>query len=363
MKILHIETGRHLYGGALQVLYLLQGLKSKWCRNILFCAQGSEISKAAYKKADVVEVPMAGEMDPRFLWRLLRLIRTEKPDIIHVHSRRGADLWGSVAAIFTRTPAILTRRVDNPEISWLARLKSRPFERIITISEGIRKVLLKEGIPENKVVCIHSAVDTDRYHCRCDKKWFRNEFGLYFAHKVIGVIAQLIPRKGHRFLIEAAPEILRHCPETRFICLGKGYLKDKLQQLCRNTGIADKVIFAGFRNDLERILPCLDLVIHPATMEGLGVSLLQAAASGIPIIASNVGGIPEIVRHNVNGYLFEEGSVCEIIEYSVALLKDPVKVKKFGKAGRNIVLTQFSINAMVDGNWKIYSQVLSKQSA
>lgn len=369
MKILHIETGRHLYGGALQVFYLMRGLASKNCRNLLLCPRESAIGKAAAEVAEVHAVPMNGEIDPLFALRLIRLIRSAEPDVIHVHSRRGADLWGAVAACFTRVPAILTRRVDNPEPRWLARLKYRPFQRIVTISEGIRQVLLNEGIPESRLCCIHSAVDTRRYDRQCDKKRFYEMLpeaaadGPAPKEKLIGVIAQLIPRKGHRFIIEAAPAILQACPQTRLIFFGKGPLKNRLQELCRREGITGHVIFAGFRNDLDCILPCLDLVVHPAVMEGLGVSLLQAAAAGVPIIASRAGGIPEIVRHNRNGYLIEKESVADIIKYVPDLLKNPAKARQFGETGRDIVRSRFSIDAMVSGYLDVYNGLAARWKA
>jgi glycosyltransferase involved in cell wall biosynthesis len=359
MHILHIESGRHLYGGALQVRYLLDGLKAEGHKNTLVCATGSKIARAAGSSAVVCAVPMAGELDPIFAFRLIRIIRAERPDIMHVHSRRGADLWGAFAAQLTKTRAVLTRRVDNPEPFWFARAKYRFYDRVITISDGIRQVLLSEGVPAGKLACVHSALDGNAYKRRCDKEWFCREFGLKASNKVIGVVAQFIARKGHRYLIEAIPEILAHCPDARFLFLGQGPLRGFLQKLCLQNGVANSVYFAGFRSDLDRILPCLDLVIHPAIMEGLGISLLQASAAGVPIVASRVGGIPEIVHDGVNGYLIDAANSSGIIHPVLSLLQDPVLSGRFGQAGRDIVDSRFSIQAMVWGNLKIYGEVLS----
>lgn len=361
MHILHVETGRHLYGGALQVLHLMEGLKGQGCKNTLACIRGSEIAGAASACAVIYELPMAGELDPGFVFRLTRIIHTEQPDIMHVHSRRGADLWGALAARATKTKAVLTRRVDNPEPSWVARAKYRLYDRVITISNGIRKVLMSEGVPAKKIVCVPSAVDGRPYEQQCAKEWFCREFGLDPGNKMIGVIAQFIPRKGHHYLIDAAPEILSGYSDTQFLFFGQGPLQSRLQQLCRKNNIADKVHFLGFRKNLERILPCLDVVVHPATMEGLGVSLLQAAAAGVPIVASRVGGIPEVVHHGVNGYLVEAGSVKGIVHGVRDFLQDPVKAKRFGQAGREIVRSRFSIGAMVSGNLRVYRELLSEE--
>jgi glycosyltransferase involved in cell wall biosynthesis len=291
--------------------------------------------------------------------RLRGIIAVGRPDLVHVHSRRGADLWGGLAAWSRGVPALITRRVDNPENPLAARLKYRLYGRIITISEAIRQVLLSEGVPAEKISCVPSAVDHRRYAKPCDRDWFLREFGLQPTDRTIGMIAQFIPRKGHRFLIEAAPEIIARCPEARFILFGKGPLQEDVRKMCDRNRIGDKMIFAGFRTDLERILPCLDLVAHPARMEGLGVSLLQAAAAGVPIVASRVGGIPEIVQDGVNGYLIDVGDRRAIMRRMIELLADPEKARRFGLAGRMIARSRFSIDAMVKGNLAVYREMLS----
>jgi glycosyltransferase involved in cell wall biosynthesis len=362
MHILHVETGQHLYGGALQVLYLVKGLKKEECRSTLVCTKGSKIGEAAAGFVPIHEVPMVGELDPRFVLRLRRIICTEHPDIVHVHSRRGADFWGIIAARLSRTKVVLTRRVDNPEPRWVAQMKYRLCDGMITISEGIRQVLLSEGIPAHKIVCVPSGVAGEQYDQACQSEWFCSEFDLRPDNKVIGVIGQLIPRKGHRYLIEAAPEILKHYPETRFLFFGQGPLQHDLQQSCKSMDMATKVHFAGFRMDLERILPCLDLVVHPATMEGLGVSLLQAAAAGVPIVATRVGGIPEIVHDGVNGYLVDVGNTQAIVDAVLTLLHTPLKAKRLGRAGRELMRSHFSLEAMVAGNLRVYHDMLSEKA-
>jgi glycosyltransferase involved in cell wall biosynthesis len=358
MHVLHVETGKFLYGGALQVLYLIEGLEKRGLSNTLVCAKGSEIGRAGGQWAKIHEIPMAGELDPRMGVRLLHVIKAVHPDIIHLHSRRGADTWGVIAGRVLGRKIVVTRRVDNPEFPWLARFKYRFCEGVIGISEGIRQVLLSEGIPSGKLTLVPSAVDWRQYEEPCEKRWFSREFGLDPDNRVIGTIAQLIPRKGHRFLIEAAPAILDRFPGTRFLILGRGPLEKELRSLCRRLGVLDRFQFAGFRTDLARILPCLDMVVHPALMEGLGVSLLQAAASGLPIVATRKGGIPEIVKDGVNGYLVEAKSPQAITGAVLSLLGDPEKAHLFGRAGQEIVRTRFSIAAMVEGNHRVYKKLL-----
>ena len=208
MKVLHVESGRHLYGGARQVLYLLQGLQREGVDNLLACPQDSEIQRAAQPHATVCALHMTGDLDLALVGRLRALIRRHRPDIVHLHSRRGADLLGGLAARLERVPTVLSRRVDNPEPRWWVAVKYRLYDRIVTISEGIRQVLLAEGVAPGKVVCVHSAVVPEEYQSPCNPEDFRRAFGLAGDGPLIGVIAQLIPRKGHRHLLAVLPELV-----------------------------------------------------------------------------------------------------------------------------------------------------------
>lgn len=350
----------NLYGGALQVHYLLRGLAGRVdVSNLLVCPKGSAIAKAAWENTSALyTVPMRGDLDLLFIPRLAGILKKEKPDIIHLHSRRGADIMGGIAARLTGTPCVLTRRVDNPEKRSWARIKYRHYDRIITISDGIRKVLISEGVPSDRITCVHSAVDTGQYRKVCDRAWFLREFDLAEDAFVCGIVAQLIERKGHRYLLEAMPEILDAHPKTRFLFFGKGPLEEEFQNICTRSGIAEKVTFAGFREDLDGIFGCLDLLIHPALTEGLGVSLLQAAAAGLPIVATRVGGIPEIVHDGVNGYLIPPGDAPSLADAATRVILDRDLAGKMGEAGRGIANEHFSIDSMVEGNLRVYREVM-----
>lgn len=358
MKVLHIETGRHLYGGALQVFYLLRGLHAAGIENILVCAPGSEIGRKCSEVATVVELPTVGDIDPRLLVGLCQTIRRHRPDVVHAHSRRGADWWGGLAAQLCGVKSVLTRRVDNPESALLVRLKYNRFDRVVTISEGIRQVLLSEGVAEKHVELIHSVVDLEQYNCPADRSWFEQEFSLQSGERTVAIIAQLIERKGHRFLLAGAEKILAAVPNLRFIFFGQGPGRPELEAECQARGLTEKVIFAGFRDDLPRVLPNLDLIAHPALMEGLGVSLLQAAAAGRPMIGAHAGGIPEIIRDGVNGYLVPPGEVTLLADKTIELLLNRELAETFGVNGRALVEKEFSIPAMISSYQRLYAQLL-----
>jgi glycosyltransferase involved in cell wall biosynthesis len=345
------------------VLYLLEGLHLHDCTSILVCPPGSSISTAARSLGvEVRETPSGGDLDLPFIGRLYALLRRERPDIVHLHSRRGADVLGGLAARLAGIPCVLSRRVDNPEPAPWARVKYRLYDRVIAISEGIRRVLLSEGVAPAKVTCVHSAIEPGMADRACDRTWFTREFDLPGPARVLGMIAQLIPRKGHRHLLRALPDLLGKYPDLYVLCFGRGPLHDELSAAIAEPPYAARVRLAGFRDDLARILPCLYGVVHPAEMEGLGVSLLQASAAGVPVIASAVGGIPEAVRDGVNGWLVPPGDIAALSRAMARLLDEPASAASLGEAGRRLVREGFSVAAMVEGNWRTYRSVLEARN-
>ncbi len=360
MRILHLEAGRNLYGGAQQVLYLLQGLQGLGgSTNLLACPTDSALADAADEVADAVfPTPMGGEADLGFVFRIRRLLWDTQAHLLHIHSRRGADIWGGLAGRSAGVKVVLSRRVDNPEPQWLVSPKYRLYHRVITISEGIRRVLLWQGVPPERVSCIPSAVDANRYQLPCDLPWFQKAFDLGPDNKAVGVVAQFIERKGHRSLLKGIPHILEEMPEARFLLFGKGPLDRELWRRCAELGVAHAVRFPGFRTDLERVLPCLHVLVHPALQEGLGVALLQAAAAGVPIVASAVGGIPELIRHKVQGLLVEPGDPVAISQAVQCLLQEPEFAQRLGQAARERVQGTFSVPTMAARHLQIYRALL-----
>jgi glycosyltransferase involved in cell wall biosynthesis len=174
----------------------------------------------------------------------------------------------------------------------------------------------------------------------------------------LGVVAQFIKRKGHDYLLEALPEIIQTFPEVKVLFFGQGPLEHSLRQTVSRYGLKDTVTFAGFRRDLETILPCLRIIVHPATMEGLGVCLLQAASAGVPIVAFASGGIPEIVHHEDNGLLVAPGESHSLAVAIRTILGNPDLARKMGRNGQRLVRQRFSIEAMVKKNTSVYRQVL-----
>lgn len=363
MKVLHVEGGRHYYGGARQVVYLLDGLARRGVDNLLVCPPGAAVAGPAAEFATVLPTPLRGELDAGFAVRLRAHIRDERPDLVHVHSRRGADLWGGIGARLAGVPCVLSRRVDNRERAWIVAMKYRLFDRVIAISEGIRDVLLDEGLAPQRLCCVRSALDAQPWLEPVDPVAFRREFALDEDAFVVGVVAQLIRRKGHRHLFEALKIVQPRCPRLRVLLFGQGPLRAELEARAARDGLASVVHFVGFRDDLAHWMGGLDLLVHPADREGLGVALLQAQAAGVPVIASRAGGMPEAVQDGVTGVLTAPGDVRALAAAMQRLIDHRSLRERMGAAARARVLERFSVDAMVEGNLAVYREVLEARTA
>jgi glycosyltransferase involved in cell wall biosynthesis len=362
LKILHVETGRHLYGGSLQVRYLIEGLANEGVSNTLVCEKSTPLVEAVRAWTDnIYPEVIKGDLDVTFIRRLKTILDKEQADLVHLHSRRGCDVFGGIAARLAGVPVILTRRVDNPESRLVASIKYRLYDQVVTISQAISCVLASEGVPADKIACVPSAVDTEQYTPDSDRAWFNQEFDLTDQDIVIGVVAQLIERKGHRYLLAALHQLLNKHPHLKVLIFGRGQLQESLQRQIDAAGWRQRVRMLGFRQDMDKVMPNLDLLVHPAEMEGLGVSLLQAAASGVPIVASAVGGIPEIVHHGVTGLLVTPAD-AEALESAVdQMLAQPQRAENMAAAARRLVEVTFSVPAMVQGNLAIYQRLLARK--
>ncbi len=365
LRVVHIEAGRHLYGGAAQVLYLIRGLTARGVNNVLMCPEGSAIAAAATESGfEVVQLPMSGDLDVGLFFRARRWLAEFTPDLVHVHSRRGADLYGGWAARSLDIPAVISRRVDNLEPAWRAKLRYRPYQAVIGISLAIRNLLeTRMGVAPDKLHHVASAVDVQRFRPREDSEaaaQFNVELGLSPHRRLIGVVAQFIERKGHADLLAAMGRLGQEHDDVAVVLFGQGPLEAKLRQQVAALGLQDRVCFAGFRSDMERCLPLLTLLVHPAHAEGLGVALLEAQACGVPVVAAAAGGIPQVVEHDETGLLVPPHDIAALAAALSQLLRDPVACERMGVAARQRVEAQFSIPAMVNGNFAVYRQVLEE---
>jgi len=359
MRIVHVETGRHFYGGAQQVIWLIRGLRAAGVDCQLVCPPESDIRIAAERDGiSVIPVPCAGDHDLRFAWRLRKHLRTDRPDLVHCHSRRGADFLGGWAVKSAGIPAVLSRRVDNPEPHWIAEKRYRPFCKVIAISENVASVMTKGGFDWSRLAVIRDAVDVDSLNVDAERGVLFDEFNVPAKAFAIAVVAQLIPRKGHRFLLDVLPGLCATHPYIKVVFFGAGEGEAKLRALARKLGLSATVRFAGFRHDLDDYLAAFDVLVHPAEREGLGVAMLKGAAAGLPVIAFDVGAASEAVVHKRTGVLVPPGDLAGLQNAIEAMIDDPDLRRTLGRAGRKRMRDEFSVSAMVESHIELYEQLL-----
>jgi len=366
IHIVHVETGRHLYGGARQVLLLMCGLEARGHRGTLVCPAGSDIESAARALGLTVNgMTMRGAVDVGFAWRLARLLRHLRPDLVHVHSRRGADTFGGLAARLAGLPAVLSRRVDSADPRGLSllpqglgRLKYAQYRRVIAISSCIRAQLAALGVSASRLRLVRSAVPAAVTAERVSRESFVGRFGLPVEVFPIAVVAQLIPRKGHRFFLEAVAALCDTHPEIRAVLFGIGPLQAELAARVTALGLDEYVHFAGFEPNLARWIGHFDLLVHPAEREGLGVGVLEAQAAGVPVVGFRAGGLTEAIADGETGLLVTPGDIPSLTAAIRRLIEDEEERRRFAVAGPERMRREFGVETMVEGNLAVYGEIV-----
>jgi glycosyltransferase involved in cell wall biosynthesis len=305
-------------------------------------------------------VPIARHIDPALPARLVARFRRWRPDIVHTHLLH-ADLFGIPAARLARVPAVVsTKHNDDPfrhgvvgKVDWAL---SRMADRVIVISDHLRRFYRDvEGLPAEKLTRIHYGLEADGVPA--DGAAVRREFRLAPEAPLAGVVARLEEQKGHRYLLEAFVRVRAAVPGARLLIVGLGPLRPALERQAATLGLADAVIFTGFRDDVDRIMAALDLFVLPSLWEGFGLVLLEAMRAGKAIVATAVSAIPEIVADGHTGVLVPPSDADALAAAIVRLLRSPELRGMMGRAGRERLQAEFGVERMVEQTSEIYEIV------
>jgi glycosyltransferase involved in cell wall biosynthesis len=241
----------------------------------------------------------------------------------------------------------------------LAALRYRPFRKIIAISEAISAVLQAHDIDPSRIEVIRSAVDTEKFQVPQDCAAIRSEFDIPAEALLLGAAGQLIPRKGHRYLLQALAGLKPRYPTLRLALFGNGDLDKQLHEQAASLGLGDTVQFFGFRDDLDEYMGCFDIFVHPALAEGLGVITLKAAAAGVPVIGFDAGGLPEAIKDGETGILVPAEDAAALQKAIATLVDNAPLREQMGAAGRKRMQSEFSIDTMVSRHIALYESVLN----
>ena len=322
-----------------------------------------------------IDLPIRGELSPlsdlRVVKQLVSILKDEKITILHAHSSK-AGLVGRVAARLAGTPLVLLTAHNSifyeewpfwkkSLFAFAERLLNRYTDRLIAVSEALRGELIKrERLDQDKVVTIWNGIETELFETQVERCFILRNLDLPLSEQVVGMVARLASQKGVTYFLKAAA-MLAMDYKVNFVVIGDGPLRRQLEEEASSLGIKDRVVFTGERHDIPYLLPAFDVFVLSSLTEGLPLTILEALAAGCPVVATRVGGIPEIIQDNVNGLLVEPADPAGLAIAVASLLSDPQKAASMGQAGKALVKEKFTAAVMVRKVEDEYRNLLSNR--
>jgi glycosyltransferase involved in cell wall biosynthesis len=301
--------------------------------------------------------------------RLRAIFEATRPDVVHVHlpGYTGGRL-AVLAARWARAGAIVCTSHLAPsgqvplKIYAERQLLNLAVDRFLAVSEhSLERQVRHLGQPRSKSAVVHNGVDFGRFAETADSKLIRQEIGLPEGAIVVGTVARLTEQKSLDTLIEALPEIVARHPQVHAVIVGDGPLRGRLTGLAETLGVAPRVHFLGFRSDVARCLGTFDVFVLPSILEGLPISILEAMACGLPVVATNVDGTPEAVVDGVTGRLVVPRRPRQLAEALLELLSDPVLARSMGAAGGERAHREFGMDRFIRATRAQYMIALSRR--
>lgn len=361
--VLHIDTEKGWRGGQRQEELLLTGLKEQGIPCELLARSGSEAaSRLRPLVGKVLELsqPRGWPWSP---WRLASYCRQHDVGIMHAHSSGAHSLGLAIKRWHPDLKLIVHRRVDNrPGQGFWARRKylNPAVDAYIAISEAVRDVLLETGVTPDKISLVRSAVPLGRasaFDHREEKHKLATSLGVDVQLPLIGIAAAMTAQKGYETLLQALAELKRRGVKFHAVFAGDGELYDDLLKLRAELQLAHDVSMLGHIQEVTRFLSALDIFASPSRNEGLGTVILEAIDAGLPVVASRVGGIPEIIRHQDTGILVEPDHPVALAEALAMFIEQPEFAQKLAARARQHVEASFSVEAMIRGCVLVYGRL------
>jgi glycosyltransferase involved in cell wall biosynthesis len=354
LRIAHVDTGLTLRGGQRQLLMLAEGLRERGHEQVIVCVEGSAMEERAQNKGfRVFTLPLhdPGHGFGVLLWR--QQIKSWAPQILHAHDGRGQTLaWLASMGLLVRRVA--SRRVTFfPSDRWTYRLKyGRTCHAVIAVSENIRELSVQAGVPRERITVIPDGIEIPaELPSTADRLILRKSWKCRADDFVVGLLGASTPEKGLDVALAALPLLKGNLPQVRLVFAGDATIPAG----CLMT--SGQIVRFGVTEDLTRFFPGLDLFVMPSKAEGLGSSALWAMAYGLPVIASRVGGLPEIVLENETGWLIPPGSPQALADAILQASRDSEKLIEFGRQARKRA-EGFSAAIMVSRTETLYQRLI-----
>lgn len=362
MRVMHIHRVRGIGGSERHLLTLLPALRGRGV-DARFLGFDDGEPDPFYAQLDRLGVPYdrlpaPRDLDPALLIRTVRLTRRHRPEIVHTHLVH-ADVYGAAAALGSGATLVSTKHNDDPfrlgPFRHVERLLARRAARTICITASLARFNIDQvGLPAAKVVVVHYGLDT------LPEAW--GPAGgpeLPEGARVLLAVSRLERQKGIDVAIEALALIRLHHPQAVLVVLGRGRLEHELLALAAELGVADAVYLPGSVGDVTDWLRRAELLVHPARWEGFGLALLEAMLAELPVVASSVSSIPEIVVDGATGLLVPPDDAGRLASAIDTLLADPARRAAYGRAGLARVRDRFSVARMAEHTEQVYVEALA----
>jgi len=315
-----------------------------------------------YSRLDELGVPYrrircGPDVNPRMARDVVRAVRAERPDLLHTHLVHG-DVYGAIAAGALRLPYLSTRHNDDRYLLGPFRYVDRAFargaRRLIAISDAVRHFLEAAGHAPEKLVTIHYGLDELP---AAPAEVTPEDEGIPAGAPLALAVGRLIAQKDHATLLRAFARVYAKLPEARLAILGSGPLEGETRALARELGLDDAVSLPG-RTNIRDWLERGDVFVHTSRWEGFGIVLLEAMLASLPVVATSVSAVPEVVADGETGILVAEGDVGGVAGALGGLLEDPERARRLGTAGRDRALREFSVARMAGRTVEVYREAL-----
>lgn len=376
IKVLRIITRLNVGGPAIHAILLTGGLNKEPFRPLLLTGQeeageGNMLDLAAAQGVRPILVPELGrEVSPKrdlaALLKLLRFIKKEKPHIVHTHMAKAGTL-GRLAAQMAGVPLIFHTYHGHIFHSYFSPIKTHAFlgiervlarftDTIIVVGERQRHEIAAYGIaPIQKLVAIPLGLELEPLlGAEGHRGELRQELGVSAETPLVGIVARLVPIKAHEYFLQAARLVREAIGGAKFLVVGDGERRGELEGLARSLGLQGEVLFLGWRRDLPRVYADLDVVVLSSLNEGSPVSLIEALAAARPVVATDVGGVGEVVVDGETGLLVPPKDAAALAQAILTLLADPQRGQRLGLAGRQRVYPQHAAQRLVCDIEKLY---------
>ena len=361
MNILHLSSESTWRGGEQQIAYLLEEAEKKGIKPIIACKKDSSFE--AYAKAQnwlYFSLPFKNSLDIATAWQLKKVCRKMHIDIMHLHSSISHGIAVLSNSLGNPSELVLSRRVDFPlKTNSLSQWKynHHAIKKIICVSDKIRDVVIGKIKNQAKVVTVHSGIDLHKFKPGSHLNTLRNRYNFPASTKMIGNTSAIADQKDYFTFVDTAEVLLKENSDLKFLIIGEGPLKSQIENYISSKNLQNDVLFTGFLHNIAEVLPELDIFLITSKTEGLGTSILDAFASKIPVVATDAGGIPEIVWHERTGLLAPVQDSKALANQVKIILMDAELKGSLTKTAFSFV-QQFSKEKTAEKTIKIYQEIL-----